>query len=301
MNVRNHFYRSAALLGLCPIPGTLGAHVAHGDVFAYDPPGLAVTYIKGRFTDHDLGVGTIRWRETPASDSYLAETNVTGDVITSSYGTDVLSVVTVKEDNGTIRSTEVEESWQGCSLTQRARPLGGSNSQWLTHEGTWDGQVYHYAQERFTRTRGQKQLFYGQRQPDGSWSESYVYNGVGTDIDETWGGNVEGTTWVNWLINWGDAYIFGSDTMYLDGSRRRTIEEVFETCGDSYDFTIGYDGSGTGTSTRCEVVYPYPDDPEWYDIVYSNCTMKISNGACSRTCTDGGTYSCEYAMSSVVY
>ena len=277
---------------LCAIPGTTGEHLAHlsGVHFNYDPAGLAVDRIKGRIKPSH---GKLRWKEKPHADSYLDEIRASGSFTPTVDGAALSYDVTTTEDSGAVDVTEVEETWQGCQLTRRTRPAGGGDQDWLTQQGSWDGQVYAYTQERISRTHGGRIVLDGQRSADGSWSEYHEGWLNWTDIYEIWSGNADGYSHVYWEQNWGDAYIWGTDERFRDGGLHRYIRYVWEWCVPWVDLTVGYDGTGAGTATTCGTTW-VEYDGEWYEEAYLiPCSLAITGGSCTQTCDDGTVSSCD--------
>lgn len=282
----------AAAPSLCAIPGTTGEHLSHlsGVRFDYDPAGLAVDRIRGRIKPNQ---GKIRWMERPHADSYLDRIDASGSFTPTLDGATLTYEVTAQEDSGAVGVTEVEEAWQGCQLTRRTRPAGGGAADWLTQQGSWDGQVYTYTQERISRTHGGRIVLDGERYADGSWSEYHEGTLNWSDIYETWSGDADGYTHVYWERNWGDSYIWGTDERFRDGGLHRYIRYVWEACVPWVDFTLGYDGTGAGAGTICETTWVEYDGEWWEEAYLVPCTISISGGSCTQTCDNGAVSSCD--------
>jgi hypothetical protein len=272
-------------LGLCPIPGTLGEHLSHGNTFAYDPPGLALDQISGYYDPQSY---ELAWVETPAADSYLAQTSVSGIVIGAAGQADANYTRVVLENDGAQHSYEVQETWNGCTLTQNTRISGGSAQDWFHHQGTFANGVYHYTQERISRTIGKRIVLTGDRQTDGSWVEHYSAEYNWSDVSETWSGDADGNYSVHWYRNWGDSTAGGYDDHFRDGSMHRHIDYDWEACRPWFDVTIDYSGNGSGTALDCL--------EEGDDVAYHSCTMVVANGACTETCDNGAVFSCKYNL-----
>jgi hypothetical protein len=278
-------------LELCAIPGTLGEHLSHGDPFDYDPAGIAVNRIKGSYDEQN---GKLSWRETPSAESCLTKTKVKGRATRGAGGILLAYEIEATEDNGTVRATEVEETWQGCQLTRRTRPAGGSEADWLSQQGAWDSeaQTYYYVQERLSRAHGGRISLNGERHADGSWSEAYEGAYGGADVYEYWSGNADGHTNIYSERNWGDEYIQSYDDYSLDGSRSRYIRYVPEWCSSWVSYTVGYDGAGSGSASVCDIVWVQYEDEWWEDVVHIPCTLTIAAGTCTQTCDNGAVSSC---------
>ncbi|WP_437616944.1 hypothetical protein WMF20_23915 [Sorangium sp. So ce834] len=290
-----------ALLALCAIPGTVGQHLPHMERarFDYDPPGLAMDRIHGRYTPRR---GAISWKETPAADSYLRKTKAQGSVTRTANGAVATYDRETIEDSGAVHVTEVEETFQRvertegdetfqrCLLTRRTRPAGGGDLDWLTQQGEWDGTSLSYTQERISRTHGGRIQLDGQLQADGSWTESYGGRYGWSDVSESWSGDADGNTLVYWERNWGDEYVWGTDARARDGSLHRYIRHVYEWCVPWDDLTVQADGTGSGSARIC---VPFYDEESGYeDVVYAACTIAVANGSCAKTCDNGVVYSC---------
>ncbi|AKT40630.1 hypothetical protein [Chondromyces crocatus] len=275
-------------LELCPIPGTLGEHLSHGNRFDYDPPGITTRRIKGRY---EPGDGTVRWRERHAAGSYLKKTVVQGQVSPASPSeATVTYAATTRERDGSERTTDVEEIWQDCALIRWTRD--GASAPWLAQEGSWDGLRYAYTQERISRARGYVILLEGVRHPDGTWSEVYE-DGSYPQVDETWAMDAGGNLTISWLRNWGDSFTEGAHQRFFDGSQHHRVDYDMEACAPWIEFDVDHAGHGTGEATLCksrEILTPEGEESE--EVYYVPCTVTVTAGVCTQSCDDGSTSSC---------
>ena len=83
---------------------------------------------------------------------------------------------------------------------------------------------------------------------------------------------------------------------FLDGSRHSYTRYVWEWCVPWVDFTVAYDGTGSGSASVCEVVTIEIEGETYEDVVYVPCAVTIANGTCTQTCQNGAVSSCTHLL-----
>jgi hypothetical protein len=271
--------------GACPVPGTLAHHVAqaaNGGRFDYDPAGALVKRVKGRYRARS---GRFRWRERFQADSFVHQRVVRGQA--ESFGaqqslayevetTDVLDNVSV---------AEVEETWDGCEVARRFRPAGGTEQDWRSHHGSYDGVTYTYLEEQAPHApvNGLPIITVsGTVFPDQSWIEEFE-GGGSPEYYQTRTGDGSGNVSLTWAKDYGDAVYRGAVETAVDGSQQHSND--WFTDGDGCTsgwraWTVGPDGHGAGASQLCDF------SSDEYGLPMA-CTLSITPGQCVESCANG--------------
>jgi len=272
--------------GACQVPGTLAYHVAQASGsgrFDYDPPGGLVERVKGRYRDRS---GRFHWKERFADGSYLDKRSVRGDA--AAFGTQQSLAYQIETTDvlGAVSVTEVEESWDGCTVERSSRAQGATD--WLDHSGSYDGTTYTYSEEQVPyRNAGRLPLIavYGESYADQSFIEQFEGGGYpnGPEYYQTRTGDGLGNENLSWEINYGDGYIYGFVESSASGTRHHFTRSLSDGdgCTSTWrDQTIAYDGYGSGTSRICDF-----SNDEYGEAV--GCTLAITPTQCVETCANG--------------
>lgn len=269
--------------GACEVPGTLAFHVAQasaGGRFDYDPAGGLVDRVRGRYRDRS---GRFQWRERFADGSYLHHRKVRGEAAELGAQQSLAYQIETTDVLGAVSVTEVEESWDGCSVERHFRAQGATD--WFDHFGSYDGTSYTYTEEQVPYRNANRLpviTVYGERYADGSFIEQFEFGGY-PDYYQTRTGDGNGNEGLSWEINYGDGYTYGFVEASADGTKRHFARQLGDGdgCSSTYrDFTVGYDGHGSGASQICDF-----SNDEYGERV--SCTLAITPGQCVETCANG--------------
>ena len=287
--------------GACEVPGTLAYHVAQASAagrFDYDPAGGLVERLKGRYRDR---AGRFHWKERFTDDSYLEHRKVRGEAAAFGAQQSLAYQIETTDVLGAVSVSEVEESWDGCSVERRVRAQGATD--WLDHAGSYDGTTYTYTEEQVPyRNAGRLPVIavFGESYADGSFLEQFEFSGY-PDYYQTRTGDGNGNEGLSWEINFGDAITYGFVETSVDGTKHHFTRQLSDGdgCTSTHrDFTVGYDGYGSGTSRICAYLTG-PDDGEDNGEeeeeeeeeeelpVPVPCTLEITPTQCVETCAHG--------------
>lgn len=274
----------------CPVPGTLAFHVTQsgaGGYFDYDPAGALIERVKGRHHDPS---GRFRWYETFRDDSFLDERVVRGQATSFGAQQSLTYAVATFDVLDNVSVTEVEETWTGCEVERRSRPAGGTEDDWRSHVGSYDGGTYTYVEEQAPHVPVSGApiiLVPGTVFPDQSWIEEFEGGGGGAEYYQTRSGDGGGSQSLSWLKDYGDAVYRGSVETAVDGTQHHyySWSTDGDGCGTSgfRDWTVAHDGTGTGTSQACD----YSDDEYGVPVA---CTLSVTPGQCVESCENGAVF-----------
>lgn len=269
--------------GACEVPGSLAFHAARAlprGSFDYDPPGGLVVRVAGNYRRL---TGQFRWNEYFVDGSYLERQVVHGQA--AAFGTQQSIAYRVEATDvlGAMSVTEVEESWDGCTVERQFRAQGATA--WRHHAGSYDGTTYTYSEEQVPYRNASNLPIItvsGARNPDQSFIEQFEFEGY-PDYYQTRTGDGSGNEALSWEINYGDGYTYGNVESSADGTRHHFTRSLSDGdgCTETWsDQTIAYDGQGSGTSQICDF-----SNDEFGQAV--SCTLAITPGQCVRTCANG--------------
>lgn len=289
--------------GACEVPGTLAYHVAQASApgrFDYDPAGGLVERLKGRYGHR---AGRFHWRERLTDDSYLQHRKVRGTAAAFGAQQSLAYQIETTDVLGAVSVTEVEESWDGCSVERRFRAQGATG--WFDHFGSYDGTTYTYTEEQVPYRNANRLpviAVYGESYADGSFIEQFEYEGY-PDYYQTRTGDGNGNEGLSWEINFGDGYTYGFVNTSVNGTKHHFTRQLSDGdgCTSTHrDFTVGYDGYGSGTSRICAYITgPDDDEGDGEDNgeeeeeeeeelpVPVQCTLEITPTQCVETCAHG--------------
>lgn len=269
--------------GACQVPGTLAYHVAQASAagrFDYDPAGTLVDRVKGRYRAR---AGRFHWKERFADGSYLDRRRVRGEAATFGTQQSLAYQVETTDVLGAVSVTEVEESWDGCSVERHFRAQGATD--WRDHFGSYDGTTYTYSEEQVPYRNANRLPVIavdGERYADGSFIEQFEFSGY-PDYYQTRTGDGSGNEGLSWEINYGDGYTYGSVETSASGTRHHFTRSLSDGdgCTSTWrDQTIAYDGYGSGSSQICDFT-----NDEYGEAV--GCTLAITPTQCVETCANG--------------
>lgn len=279
--------------GLCPVPGTLGYHLTQSNQknpsvieFHYNPPGEVAGLVDGSY---NRKTHTFSFTESYHPQHYRTEATVQGTVIPAPTGTAVSYTVATTDKNGGASTEQVEETWVGCAVTRRTRPLGAPDSAWRYHHGNYADGAYSYDDQQAPN------LWYEDPDDPGipyangtlvtsdmSWIESFSGYWVSEEFSygHTRKGDADGYVVTHWARAGGDYEQSGTDELFLDG----TVKRVFhmDSADDSADVQVivDYDGNGSGS---LETMAYDPNTDDWTPVT---CTLLLTAETCTETCAN---------------
>jgi hypothetical protein len=275
--------------GACQVPGTLAYHMAQASAwgtFDYDPPGGLVERVRGRYRDYS---GRFSWKEYMVDGSYVVNREVLGQATAFDTQQSLAYRVETTDTLGAVSVTEVEESWDGCTVERRFRPQGGSEADWRNHSGSYDGTTYTYFEQQAPYRNGHRLPIItveGARGADQSFIE-YFEGGGYPEYYQTRTGDGLGNEGLSWEINYGDGYIYGFVDTSASGTRHHFRHHFTRSLSDGdgctetwSDATVAYDGHGSGSSQICDF-----SNDEFGQAV--SCTLAITPEQCVETCANG--------------
>jgi hypothetical protein len=275
-----------AELALCQVPGTLAHHLAQASAegrFDYDPPGGLVERVRGRYRD---STWRFHWKERFVAGSYLDQRVVRGQAALFESDQILGYQIETTDVLGAVSVTEVEESWDGCTVERRFRAQGAT--EWRDHSGSYDGSTYTYFEEQVPyKTAGRLGIVtvYGERYEDQAFIEYVEAEGY-PDYYQTRTGDGLGNEALSWEVNYGDGYTLGSVETSVDGTQYHFTRSLSDGdgCTSTYrEMTISYDGNGAGASQICDF-----SNDEYGAAVY--CTLAITPDQCVETCENGAVH-----------
>jgi hypothetical protein len=279
---------------LCAAPGTLGYHLAQGTEktpwvheFNYNPTGELLTTVAG---EYNRKTGQFFWTETYHPDHYRTAAAVAGSAEVNGTVAVLSYTVETTDIHDAVLAQEVEETWVGCSVTRRTRPVGAPYSEWRYHHGSYDGVAYVYDDQ-------QAPLFWSEDPDDPAvpyangtlvasdmaWIESF--SGYWINEEFSYGhirkGDANGQVLTAWARAGSGYSQSGKDELFLDGTVHRKFHMDGFGSGVDVQTMVDYDGNGSGTM---EII---ADDPG-QDSLPVTCTLALTATSCIQTCPNQG-------------